>query len=223
MGYDASCTLRVDGTSAHGTAWLEHKDLVFRGPRRLVIPLSSITSATAVNGVLRVRFADRSAEFEIGDSAAKWAARITNPPSRLDKLGVKTGMKILVIGLQDEPFLSELAARSAQVASLRLASLAQGERRASGSGTFYDLLFYAAEDRKSLERLTALKSRIQPNGAVWILRPKGQKAITESDTMAAGRRAGLVDVKVVSFSDTYSAEKFVIPVSKRRNSRGSNS
>ena len=33
--------------------------------------------------------------------------------------------------------------------------------------------------------------------------------------MAAGKRAGLVDVKVVSFSDTLTAEKFVIPVAKR--------
>jgi hypothetical protein len=34
--------------------------------------------------------------------------------------------------------------------------------------------------------------------------------------MAAGKAAGLVDVKVVSFSSTHTAEKFVIPISKRR-------
>jgi hypothetical protein len=33
--------------------------------------------------------------------------------------------------------------------------------------------------------------------------------------LAAGKQAGLVDVKVVSFSDTHTAEKFVIPVAKR--------
>ena len=32
--------------------------------------------------------------------------------------------------------------------------------------------------------------------------------------MAAGKRAGLVDVKVVSFSETLTAEKFVIPVAR---------
>ena len=46
-------------------------------------------------------------------------------------------------------------------------------------------------------------------------RPKARKDITEAETMAAGKRAGLVDVKVVSFSDTHTAEKFVIPVAKR--------
>jgi hypothetical protein len=34
--------------------------------------------------------------------------------------------------------------------------------------------------------------------------------------MAAGKQAGLVDVKVVSYSDTHSAEKYVIPVARRR-------
>jgi len=33
--------------------------------------------------------------------------------------------------------------------------------------------------------------------------------------MSAGKRAGLVDVKVVSFSETHTAEKFVVPVAKR--------
>jgi hypothetical protein len=203
MGYDASCTLRVDGTSSRGTAWLEHKDLVFRGSGRLSIPLSSITSATAADGVLFVEFDGRRAEFVIGGCAAKWAARITNPPSRLDKLGVKPGLSVLVLGALDETFVSELEARGARVV-----------RRASKKGES-DALFYRADDRHALDRLSELKQSIKPEGALWVVRPKGQKAITESDTMAAGKRAGLVDVKVVSFSDTLTAEKFVIPVAKR--------
>jgi hypothetical protein len=41
------------------------------------------------------------------------------------------------------------------------------------------------------------------------------KTITEGDVMAAGKAAGLVDVKVVRFSETHTAEKFVIPVALR--------
>ena len=37
--------------------------------------------------------------------------------------------------------------------------------------------------------------------------------------MAAGKRAGLVDVKVVSYSATQSAEKYVISVARRPKSR----
>ena len=52
-------------------------------------------------------------------------------------------------------------------------------------------------------------------GALWVIRPKGSPAITEAEVMAAGKRAGLVDVKVASFSGTHTAEKFVIPRASR--------
>jgi hypothetical protein len=205
VGYDASCTLRIDGAAHKGTAWLEHKDLVFRGPSRLVIPLANISQATADGSVLRVKFSGRVAELEIGDAAAtKWAKRITNPPSRLDKLGVKPGMRVAVMGLKDAAFEAELASRDARVV-----------RGAGGKLARVDLLFYRASHREALEQLATLRDRLEPDGALWVVRPKGRPEITESETMAAGKRAGLVDVKVVSFSDTDTAEKFVIPVARR--------
>ena len=208
MGYDASCTLRFEGTNSRGTAWLEHKDLVFRGTRRLSIPLASITKATAAGGVLSVRFDGQHADFVVGDCANKWAARITSPPSRLDKLGIKRGMAVVVIGSIEPSFAPEVEARGARIA-----------KRAPTGGA--DMLFLAAEERKALDRLPELKTLIVAAGAIWVIRPKGQKAITESDAMSAGKRAGLVDVKVVSFSDTHTAEKFVIPVAKRPKTRAS--
>jgi hypothetical protein len=48
-----------------------------------------------------------------------------------------------------------------------------------------------------------------------VVRPKGRTEITEDDVMKAGKAAGLVDVKVVRFSETHTAEKFVIPLSRR--------
>ena len=204
MGYDASCKLTIDGKTSQGTAWLEHKDLVFRGSTRVAIPLASITSATAENGTLHVRFGKRSADFAIGAAAPKWASRIMNPPSRLDKLGIKTGMSIALVGISDPTLSAEVEQRGARVV--------KGVPR---SGRAVDVIFYEANERTALERLGTLRRLIQPAGAVWIVRPKGRTEITEAETMAAGKRAGLVDVKVVSFSDTYTAEKFVIPVAQR--------
>ena len=60
-----------------------------------------------------------------------------------------------------------------------------------------------------------LKRSLKPNGALWVIRPKGRADISEAAVMAAGSAAGLVDVKVVRFSPTHTAEKFVIPLSKR--------
>jgi hypothetical protein len=204
MGYDATCTLKIDGRSSKGKAWLEQKDLVFRGEDRLSIPLATITSAIARNGSLLVRFGERHAEFQIGDVAEKWARRITNPPSRLEKLGLKEGMTIAAVRIEDPVFLDEVRARSVTVTN----SLRGTTRR-------FDAVFYGADHRDALERLKAVAKLIKVNGAVWVVRPKGRKEITEAETMAAGKRAGLVDVKVVSFSDTHTAEKFVIPVASR--------
>jgi len=72
-----------------------------------------------------------------------------------------------------------------------------------------------AWDFIQLTRMDKLKRALKPNGAIWIIRPKGQPEISEQATMAAGKAAGLVDVKVVGFSPTHTAEKFVIPVSAR--------
>jgi hypothetical protein len=205
MGYDAACTLTLDGKKHRGTAWLEHKDLVFRGPTRLAIPLANISSATARDGTLHVAFGDRRAAFAIGGAAAKWAKRITNPPSRLDKLGIKPGMRIAILGVDDPSLPREIGERGATIAG-------GTQRDAKGA----DAIFYGASDRSALVKLAALAKLVRPDGAVWVVRPKGRPEITEAETMAAGKRAGLVDVKVVSFSDTHTAEKFVIPVAKRQ-------
>ena len=50
---------------------------------------------------------------------------------------------------------------------------------------------------------------------LWIVYPKGRKEITERQVLDAGRAAGLVDVKVVSFSASHTALKFVRPKAKR--------
>jgi len=50
---------------------------------------------------------------------------------------------------------------------------------------------------------------------LWVVYPKGRKEVTEDDVLGAGRKAGLKDVKVVGFSATHTALKFVVPVGKR--------
>jgi hypothetical protein len=151
---------------------------------------------------LTVRFGKKTAIFEIGSVAARWADRITNPPSRLDKLGVKSGMHVVLAGTAHADLIEEIKARGARV--FRTASPRSAE-----------ILFYGAERREALDRISGLKAVLKPDGALWVIRPKGSAAISESEVMAAGKRAGLVDVKVVSFSATHTAEKFVIPRAAR--------
>jgi hypothetical protein len=192
----------VHGRARRGTALLEQHDLIFRGPFRLAIPLRDIQSARAAGGSLAIRFGDRTATFDLGAPAQKWADRITNPPARADKLGVKPGLTVLLSGISDAAFRAELERRDVKIVA-----------KAPAAGA--DLVFVAVEHPAALDRLERLRLAITPNGAIWVVRPKGKAGVSESLVMAAGKQAGLVDVKVVSFSDTHTAEKFVIPVARR--------
>ena len=77
------------------------------------------------------------------------------------------------------------------------------------------MIFALFRHRNDLRRLPSLVQRMTQNGVLWTLRPKGSQELTEAEMMRAGQDAGLVDVKVVSFSAVLTAEKFVIPLAKR--------
>jgi hypothetical protein len=123
--------------------------------------------------------------------------------SRIEKLGVKAGSDVLLLGIEkDKAFVKELTTAGACI-------------RTTGR-TPADMIFAAFGHRDDLRRLPALVPRLKTQGVLWTLRPKASKALTEAEMMQAGKDAGLVDIKVVSFSDVLTAEKFVIPVAKRQ-------
>lgn len=203
MGYDSTCILTTEGRTFSGTARLEEKALTFRGDARLAIPLAIINGVKVRDGRLHFSAGGRAIVLHLGPAAEKWARRITRPPSRVEKLGVKPGMRVGLVGLDDPALVEDIEARGATL-----------ERSTRATGL--DMVFFGAKAPADLERLGALGARIQPAGAIWLVRAKGRGApIAESASMAAAKRAGLVDVKVVSYSETQSAEKYVIPVSKR--------
>lgn len=203
MGLEAACRARYGDAVSAGTARLETTHLRFRGEFRIAIPLAEIVSAESWGGWLTVRFPGGEASFDLGPASERWASQIHTPRSRLDKLGIKPGLRVAVLGVDDERFVLDLRERGAQVS-------VGGEPPPET-----DLIFLAAGGRDDLGRLGPLQRLLKRNGAIWVVRPKGRKEITEADVMTAGRRAGLVDTKVVSFSGTHTAEKLVIPVAHR--------
>jgi hypothetical protein len=202
MGLEATCTVRYGRQVSQGKALLETNELIFRGEFRLKIPFREIQSADAKGSELHVKSADAVAVFELGAQAEKWALKIRNPKSLLDKLGVKPDSRVAVLGIREESFLEDLTARTADIS-----------KRKARKDT--DIIFLAAEAPEALEQLGPLQSLIKPNGAIWVVYPKGQKHITEGGVLVAGKAAGLVDVKVAGFSQTHTALKMVIPVNKR--------
>jgi len=202
VGQQAECTARFGGRVSTGKALLESSALIFRGDFRLAIPFQGMESVTAADGELRVSFSEGTASFALGPSAQKWANKILHPKSLIDKLGIKPSTVVSVLGVEDASFLRQLGERAGEIADAK-------PRKDS------DLIFLGAERTADLERLKGLARFLKKSGAVWVIYPKGQPHITQADVMAGGEKAGLVDVKVVGFSSTHTALKFVIPVSRR--------
>ena len=200
MGAELDCRAKFGSKSSAGRALLETNEIIFRGDFRLKIPLKEISAAKASNGKLTVTFSEGQAIFDLGPAAEKWAHKILHPKSVIEKLGVKPGQKIAVVGVTDESFLSDLEA------------IAKHSNRFSQNS---DAIFFAAENLQDLKKISALARALAPAGALWIVYPKGRKEIRETGVIAAGRAAKLKDVKVVAFSATHTALKFVIPVADR--------
>jgi hypothetical protein len=115
----------------------------------------------------------------------------------LDKLGVKPGAKICVIGLDDAGFISLLRERTSDIVRRK-------------PRTPCDLVFLGASKPADLKRLNVIKTWIEPNGAIWVVRPKGGRSVLRDiDVIEGGLAAGLVDNKIASFSDTQGAMRLV--------------
>jgi len=123
----------------------------------------------------------------------------------LDKLGVKPGLRVSLLNVGEDWFRELLAQRTDDV----------HDAPAEGS----DLVFFRAETRADLERLKALRRVIKEDGAVWVLRRKGEgRSVREVDVIEAAGAAGLVDNKIAAFSDELGAMRLVVRIVDREKS-----
>jgi len=202
VGNEVKCTAWLGNQQSEGMALLETSEILFRGKFRLKIPFSTIKSAKAVDGELRLQTAEGAVVFGLGAAAEKWRDKILHPKSRIEKLGVKPGAKVSLLGDFDPEFLDELGKLTKSVSKGKVAADSEW-------------IFFAADSKKDLLVLPKVSKSLEGAAALWIVYPKGQMEITENDVLAAGRKCGLKDVKVVGFSSTHTALKFVIPLSNR--------
>jgi hypothetical protein len=205
VGQEKEAKLRIDGGEAiAGKALLETDEIIFRGARRVVIPFASIKKIEVKRGHLVLASAAGVADLELGAAAKTWAEKIANPKGRLDKLGVKPGAEVVLVGSFDDALGPELDARGCSVKTRARA----GDARA--------LVLFSAEKKGDLARVPALRESLADNGALWIVYPKGKTEIREADVRAAGRGAKMTDHKVARFSETHTGLKFVIPPALRK-------
>lgn len=121
----------------------------------------------------------------------------------IDKLGVKPGAKVAIVNVDDDSFIALLRTRTQDISEGKPSALC-------------DLVFLGADTPQDLRRVEELKSWIEPNGAIWVIRAKGPRApLRDTDLIAAGLAAGLVDNKIASFSETHGAMRLVFRIRDR--------
>jgi hypothetical protein len=195
--------MRIGKKRSMGKVLLETNEIIFRGDTPRKIPFTEIKSVEAAHEDLLLRVRDELLAFEVGEkAAAKWRDKILHPKSRLEKLGVKQGMPVALLGDFDKAFLQELS------------QLKCPAHRGAATGDAA-LIFASAENSGALRVLFKCATTMRGATGLWVIFPKGLKEITSAGVISAGRDAGLTDVKVMAFSPTHSALKFVVPLARR--------
>jgi hypothetical protein len=121
----------------------------------------------------------------------------------IDKLGIRPGMRVAIIDVDDPDIRSLIAERTTE--------LTEGWPEPDT-----DVVLLGADDVPALALLEALAGRIRSAGAIWVVSRKGRAAtLRDVQVMEAAREAGLIDNKVVSFSATHTSIRLVIPRARR--------
>lgn len=210
MGQEIKTQLRLDGRIIDVTALLETDTLVFRGGTTMTIPFAEMFSVEASSGWLELKTPRGLVLLELGPKAEVWRERIKNPKALVEKLGLSETKKVCVVGKLDADLRADIEASGAKVAK-------------TARGKDFDVVFVAANVKKDLEKLPAIKETIVPDGAIWIVYPKATASgvkvdpeLTERAVLTAGRTLTLTDNKQVKINDDLTAVRFVIPVAYRK-------
>jgi hypothetical protein len=199
MAIEAECTLRIGRKKHDGTAVLEAESIIFRGDIDVKIPFDTLRSTHVEGDELVGTTEQHDVRFNLGKSIAeRWAKLIKVPKELFEKLELGSNANVAVVDIVDPVFVTGLRERAAIVSEGRVAP-----------GT--PVIFFGADTRESLRKLLLLRARLPDTGVVWLVVPKGAKAIPEADILHAVREAGMVEMKAVPISRFHVARKCVIP------------
>jgi len=123
-----------------------------------------------------------------------------------DKLGLKPGHVVRVVGKGDKELLERVRVKT-------------GRALSRSAKTPADVILYWPRSADEIvPTLMELKKDIRPNGGIWAITVKNgfDGYIKQDSLIPMGAAAGLVDNKICSLSDRESAMRFVIRKEDRR-------
>lgn len=203
MGREITTTVTVEGQEAQCRVLLECSEIILRGAIKRKFPREGIKNAKIREGWLKFECNNEIIAIQIGNGASAWLDAIKNPRTRIQKLGISSGMKISVLGKADKNAIAEITSEVGKVPSRRIANGA-------------DIVLYFTEELTELSRLREIGPKLADRGAVWLLWPKGRKDYRHEDVMTVARSAGLTQTKSMSFSETLTGLRLVRPATNRK-------
>lgn len=212
VGYEAKCRVRVveNGAAreADGTVLLETDELVVRGDARVRVKRADIQRIARRAGAVTVTSPRATITLSLGEPAAeRWEKKLGEAPKRLiDKLDVKPGAAVLLIGTHDDALCAQLAERTSVVSRAR-------------TSKNRDVVFVDVRGAADMSRIARANSAITDDGAIWVVHPKGPNGVADTTIFAKAKELGLTATKVARVSDTLTAEKLVRPVASRASRR----
>lgn len=194
MGLECETIAKNGKLAVAGKLHLDSKQLSFRSSElKFTIELGPNVSATAKGSSLLVSSGSEQYTFQVGKPVDRWVRKILNPPTRVEKLGIKDGSSVWVSKGFDRQFRTEIknanAKTTRQLATCDLA-----------------LVFIASRVELGLliEPLDKLPDRVN----IWVVWPKGSDAISQSDVMNLVRASGFGPSKTAAFDDQKSSMRF---------------
>jgi hypothetical protein len=202
LGREVRCSGIFNGASSEGQAQLETDFVLWRGEERAKIPFASLASVDVRDGWLHLKGADGSLALHLGSpESERWAQAILHPKTIVERMGLKAGMRVSLLGVDDPDFLRLVAA--------------VGSDRSPRKRKDSDAIVVRVERARDLQKTRGLESYIKRDGMIWVVSPKGKKNLNENHIYAHMRSLGLKDVKTARFSATHTANKFIIPKDRR--------
>jgi hypothetical protein len=128
--------------------------------------------------------------------------------STIDKLGLKPGHIVRVVGKGDKDLLTQARAQAGR-------PLQRGDAPSQPAADV--VLYWPATVEEITPTLAAQRARIVSNGGIWVLTAKrdqrsasGMDYLNQTDLIPLGLAAGLVDNKSCSVNERESGMRFVI-------------
>lgn len=196
MGKEITTTVKIGTKAATCDVHLDGTSITCRGGLKRTFALPNMADVRVERGKLRFVSGGEVIAIDLGEKADAWLDAIKNPRTRTQKLGVKPGMSVCVLGEAEQDAIDELAAALGAEPSRRL-------------GKSLDLIFYFVTEPDQLAKLTAIEKSLATGGAAWVLWPKGRKDLRHEEVVAAAKPVGLSQTKSVGFSEVFSGLRLV--------------